>query len=98
MSITPTPPHVLNYTLFQNPQMSSPTMALEKPTGRRKQSFPTKANVSVDDSSIQNTQEKVETEEDSPMDFTGNSPWCSYIKSKVSKIDSHTNVLTLKEH
>lgn len=86
MSITPTPPHVLNYTLFQDQQrssqMPSPTITIEKSSGRRKQSFPTKANVSVEGSTA--NQEKGEGEEETVMDFTGNSPWCSYIKSKVS--------------
>lgn len=91
MSITPTPPHVLNYTLFQDqqkpPTATSPNLSIEKSSGRRKQSFPTKANVSVEGSTT--TQEKPEqVEEESPMDFTGNSPWCSYLKSKVSK---HSN-------
>lgn len=90
MSITPTPPRVLNYTLFQDQQNSpltnSPNMSMEKSSARRKQSFPTKANVSVEGSaaSQEKTPEKPEGEEESVMDFTGNSPWCSYIKSKVS--------------
>lgn len=87
MSITPTPQHVLNYTLFQSQQraaqMSSPTISIEKSSGRRKQSFPTKANVSVEGSATTQEKEKVEGEEESVMDFTGNNPWCSYMKSKV---------------
>lgn len=87
MSITPTPPHVLNYTLFQDqqkpPAAISPNLSTEKLSGRRKQSFPTKANVSVEHNTTQEKTEQVE--EESPMDFTGNNPWCSYLKSKVSK-------------
>lgn len=86
MSVTPTP-HVLNYTLFQDPAkplLASSPLTIEKSSGRRKQSFPSKANVSVEGSTA--SQEKPEHgEEETAMDFTGNSPWCSYLKSKVRK-------------
>ncbi|KAJ8953943.1 hypothetical protein NQ318_019186 [Aromia moschata] len=57
MSITPAPPHVLNYTLFQDqqqqhqqhrgaPQLSG--VGAEKSSARRKQSFPTRASVQAE--------------------------------------------------
>lgn len=82
MSITPAPPHVLNYTLFQDQQRSiqaQQTANMEKSSARRKQSFPTKASVQAE--AIPMDQEK--EEEDYIPDFTGNNPWCNLVKGKV---------------
>ncbi|XP_060522369.1 uncharacterized protein LOC132699587 [Cylas formicarius] len=86
MSVTSTSeggasPHVLNYSLFQS---RMPVSSLhgglgisekEKSSGRRKQSYPTKAN---------NGQEAGEKNKDDDYgggggnpDFTGNNPWCN---------------------
>ncbi|KAJ8926505.1 hypothetical protein NQ314_021107 [Rhamnusium bicolor] len=80
MSITPAPPHVLNYTLFQDQQRSMQASALnmEKSSARRKQSFPTKASVQVEGSPMDQDKD----EEDYIPDFTGNSPWCNLVKGK----------------
>ncbi|KAJ8916129.1 hypothetical protein NQ315_004496 [Exocentrus adspersus] len=86
MSITPTPPHVLNYTLFQDQQRSLPTQGinLEKSSARRKQSFPTKASVQTEASPM----EQERDEEDYIPDFTGNNPWCNLVKGEGKVVTS----------
>ncbi|XP_018566390.1 uncharacterized protein LOC108907268 isoform X2 [Anoplophora glabripennis] len=80
MSITPAPPHVLNYTLFQDQQraMQAQGVNMEKSSARRKQSFPTKASVQVEATPMEQEKE----EEDYIPDFTGNNPWCNIVKGK----------------
>lgn len=90
MSITPSPPHVLNYTMFQDQQRLAQThspILIEKSSARRKQSYPTKASVELKDAKdgrvegIGANQEK--EEDDSGLDFSGNNPWCNLVKGKV---------------
>ncbi|VEN64109.1 unnamed protein product [Callosobruchus maculatus] len=98
MSITPAPtPTVLNYSLYssQSPNAEGEKMddrpAMEKTSARRKQSFPTKANVKTDEGvgggggggggAIVGGETQKE-EEDYIPDFTGNSPWCNLVKGK----------------
>ncbi|KAG5874745.1 hypothetical protein JTB14_027084 [Gonioctena quinquepunctata] len=92
MSITPTPPHVLNYTLFQDRQKSHEPFNAEKSSDRRKQSFPTKA--SMIETTMDQDNDEEDSREDCTPDFTGNNPWCNLVKGKSgasvkTRVDLH---------
>lgn len=103
MSITPAgTPNILNYSLFRNqplPMQSSPAAAdaslennmdksiMERSSARRKQSYPTKANVQIDlsiNKDKESDKAKDREEDEYIPDFTGNSPWCNLVKGKVN--------------
>ncbi|CAH1101194.1 unnamed protein product [Psylliodes chrysocephalus] len=90
MTITPTPPHVLNYSLFDETQKSVESLNAEKNSGRRKQNFPSKATVQTEPSPME--QDGGEEDEYIP-DFTGNNPWCNLVKSRsgaaAKRVDLH---------
>ncbi|XP_019881580.1 uncharacterized protein LOC109609350 isoform X3 [Aethina tumida] len=76
-SITPSQPHILNYSMFQDnhKQDDQPLNMEMKSSARRKQSFPTKAAVEIEQTKME-TDSKDEPEEYLP-DFTGGNAWCS---------------------
>ncbi|XP_066140170.1 uncharacterized protein [Euwallacea fornicatus] len=98
MTITPSSPKVLNYALYQGkPPPNSPNNSAftekERSSGRRKQSYPTKANnIEEMDSSEDHGAEQgrnLQTEEgsDSLPDFTGSAPWIT-ISGKQFKVSN----------
>ncbi|XP_074040849.1 uncharacterized protein isoform X1 [Leptinotarsa decemlineata] len=93
MSITPTPPHVLNYTLFRDRQKTHELLNTEKCSDRRKQSFPSKANL-VESTPMDQDNDEEDSREDCIPDFTGNNPWCNLVKGKggpgiKTRVDLH---------
>ncbi|KAL1494144.1 hypothetical protein ABEB36_009789 [Hypothenemus hampei] len=102
MTITPASPKVLNYSLFQESNAATPSGVVpvtnqnqiekEKSSGRRKQSYPTKANIeevdSIDDhESEQSRNIYPEDYSDGIPDFTGNAPWIT-ISGKQFKVSN----------
>ncbi|XP_050308340.1 LOW QUALITY PROTEIN: uncharacterized protein LOC126744826 [Anthonomus grandis grandis] len=99
MTITPASPKVLNYSLFQGqpPPAHNNVNPLEKSSGRRKQSYPTKANnveeaESIDDdreTCPHRTRQQHSEEEsvDSSPDFTGTQPWINIAGRQCKVLD-----------
>lgn len=91
MSITPATPKVLNYSLFDGQLPSSePSFSIEKTktSGRRKQSYPSKAN-NVEE------MEQGEEESDNAPDFTGSTPWINMAGNKL-KISNNSSAAPSK--
>ncbi|XP_019764087.1 uncharacterized protein LOC109540239 isoform X2 [Dendroctonus ponderosae] len=104
MTITPSNPKVLNYSLFEGhspPMQGNASLTdKEKTSARRKQSYPTKANVSeemdsVDDSDRPRQMYAEEDNSDHVPDFTGSAPWIT-ISGKQFNVNSNSQAAISK--